>query len=287
MRSQALLNWMLERHSIYLKRQKGQSKPWTTDQILRRYKFTNVMRELDAVSVDLITVLQQNSLAPLDQTLFNIIVYRTFNLPGTYKAITGKTLWVKRWNPQLVTDKLDRLQESGSNLFTGAYMMNAIGSTGRPKHRMYVERLTEIWNDRKWLLQEILTSKSIEVAVDLLSTYKNIGRFVAYEFATDFTYTPILSDAVDLHTWANPGPGAQRGLNRVFGRSLKDRVKLDKAVKEMKLLLTTFDRKTGNIPWGRTLTMRDIEHSLCEFDKYERVRLGEGRPRSKYPGEGK
>jgi hypothetical protein len=26
--------------------------------------------------------------------------------------------------------------------------------------------------------------------------------------------------------------------------------------------------------------MRDVEHTLCEFDKYERVRLGEGRPRS-------
>lgn len=25
--------------------------------------------------------------------------------------------------------------------------------------------------------------------------------------------------------------------------------------------------------------LREIEHSLCEFDKYERVRRGEGRPR--------
>mgnify|MGYP005994584353 CR=1 FL=1 len=30
------------------------------------------------------------------------------------------------------------------------------------------------------------------------------------------------------------------------------------------------------------LEMRDIEHCLCEFDKYERVRLGQGRPRAKY-----
>ena len=28
--------------------------------------------------------------------------------------------------------------------------------------------------------------------------------------------------------------------------------------------------------------MRTIEHSLCEWDKYERVRLGQGTPRSKY-----
>ena len=28
--------------------------------------------------------------------------------------------------------------------------------------------------------------------------------------------------------------------------------------------------------------MRTIEHSLCEWDKYERVRLGQGKPRSVY-----
>ena len=30
------------------------------------------------------------------------------------------------------------------------------------------------------------------------------------------------------------------------------------------------------------LEMREIEHSLCEFDKYTRVKNGEGRPRSIY-----
>jgi hypothetical protein len=28
--------------------------------------------------------------------------------------------------------------------------------------------------------------------------------------------------------------------------------------------------------------MRDVEHTLCEFDKYERIRLGEGRTRGVY-----
>jgi hypothetical protein len=32
----------------------------------------------------------------------------------------------------------------------------------------------------------------------------------------------------------------------------------------------------------RNFEMREIEHSLCEFDKYERVRNKQGAPRSKY-----
>ena len=38
--------------------------------------------------------------------------------------------------------------------------------------------------------------------------------------------------------------------------------------------------------WIDGLEMRDIEHCLCEYDKYERVRLGEGRPRAKYKYKG-
>jgi hypothetical protein len=31
---------------------------------------------------------------------------------------------------------------------------------------------------------------------------------------------------------------------------------------------------------------REIEHSLCEFDKAERVRFGEGKRKRSYPGGG-
>ena len=49
---------------------------------------------------------------------------------------------------------------------------------------------------------------------------------------------------------------------------------------EMKDLL---DRSPGYLQGHiDVLEMRDIEHCLCEFDKYERVRLGQGKPRAKY-----
>ena len=30
--------------------------------------------------------------------------------------------------------------------------------------------------------------------------------------------------------------------------------------------------------------LREVEHSLCEMDKYQRVMRGEGRPKSRYNG---
>ena len=35
-------------------------------------------------------------------------------------------------------------------------------------------------------------------------------------------------------------------------------------------------------PDAPLLTAHDVQFCLCEFDKYERVRLGEGRPRALY-----
>lgn len=113
---------------------------------------------------------------------------------------------------------------------------------------------------------------------------------MAYEIVTDMRHTRLLEDATDIYTWANPGPGAKRGLRRLGLPSTPDA----KAITSMRGLLERhvyiaeqFDDKDAdgaelsNLPM---VEMRDIEHSLCEFDKYCRVKFGEGEPRSKFAG---
>ncbi|MCI0561982.1 MAG: hypothetical protein MN733_26135, partial [Nitrososphaera sp.] len=44
-----------------------------------------------------------------------------------------------------------------------------------------------------------------------------------------------------------------------------------------------FDRAQTQMPlFMPELELHDIQFQLCEFDKYERVRLCEGRPKSRY-----
>jgi hypothetical protein len=96
-------------------------------------------------------------------------------------------------------------------------------------------------------------------------------------------------------TWANPGPGANRGANRVFGRPFDTKNKREALIEEMRMLLSLSEdsdlwpqeKMNTKKLWKYdhkwpTWEMRDVEHTLCEFDKYERVRLGEGRPRGVY-----
>ena len=103
---------------------------------------------------------------------------------------------------------------------------------------------------------------------------------MSYEVVTDLNYTPVLASANDKYKWANAGPGAKRGLNRIFGRDIKTPLKNEQSNYEMMDLLDY--SVTMLPPHVPALEMRDIEHSLCEFDKYERTRLNQGRPRAKY-----
>ena len=106
----------------------------------------------------------------------------------------------------------------------------------------------------------------------------NFKRFELIIFDLDGT---LVNSAKDIKTWANAGPGAMRGLNRIFGRELDWKSSKHKWNDDM---LTLFYWRHNFLPpeIATVMEMREIEHSLCEFDKYERVRLGQGTPRGRY-----
>jgi len=91
----------------------------------------------------------------------------------------------------------------------------------------------------------------------------------------------FLDKALDILRWANAGPGAMRGLNRIHGRDLHYKSKKHDWNADM---VELFSVRKRYLPFyiSHKLEMREIEHSLCEFDKYERVRNGQGKPRGLY-----
>ena len=110
---------------------------------------------------------------------------------------------------------------------------------------------------------------------------RGIGDFLAYEIVSDLRHTKYLRDAPDIMTWANAGPGALRGLTRLWGYQPKTRqisgysFPKKNALEAMQTLLEKSQEARWELhtpPWE----MREVEHWLCEFDKYERIRLGQG-----------
>ena len=273
--------WINERYAIYLRRKRGDAWPWTADKILQEYKFTNAFRELDTGTV----WLRENWLEPYADSptlYFNIAMYRQFNWPNTMQ-LTGY-IHQNRWNPQRLTDVVEAHQFAGkgNKVFTGAYMIrgqcvnpSGIQWTSKSQY-MFHQVLQPIWEapEPDW------QAMTLEEAHKWWMQFEGFGHFISYEIVTDMRHTRYLKDAADIMTWANPGPGAQRGLQRLWGIYKIARVSVPDCIQGMRNLLELSpDYLEDYVP---DLEMRDIEHSLCEFDKYERVRLGQGRPRSKF-----
>lgn len=266
--------FMNERHRIYLQREKGAMWPWTEDPILRAWKFTNVYRQLDRVTIELGKRLQ--GVRSHELILFKIAVFRMFNWPPTFDAIEDLTNG--DWDLRRATRVLDTRKRLGGKLFTGAYMMTSAGA--KSKHRQALRSLGGIWKDRAGLLRFIKRRSSMLETSLLFTQFPMIGSFIGYEYACDLRHTDILRDAKDIMYWANTGPGAKRGVNRLLGLHVKSRLNPEEANGYMReLLLLSGDYLAD---WMPPLEMRDIEHTLCEFDKYERVRRDEGRPRNRF-----
>jgi len=324
--------FMKKRHDIYLARKAGKPGPWTDDPILLGGRFCNVYRELDTVT-QWIDKYIRKPYATHPHLWFMLAIARYINWPPTLEyLIMGPDCWPDKpkFEPRNITRALHWWAETGRKTYTGAYMIRAESHRLADwycwsKHRYIAEIvLGRLWEDRTgweaWLkhFEDKPEQQSLQAAWLWFQTERYIGwgPFMAYEVVTDWRHTRYLNKATDIYTWANAGPGAIRGLNRLHGRALNNRPSPKQAAAEMFELMVylnknepefneTFGPPTVGlcIPEGylpsqdvvgckcgqeylgggvARFEMRDVEHALCEFDKYERVRLGEGKMRSKY-----
>lgn len=304
-----LANFMKARHDIYLARKSGKPGPWTDDPVLRDGRFCNIYRELDAVTIWIDQNIRQ-PYADHPDLWFMLCIARYINWPDTLRYLLDEEGVAGCWpgeegfKPERLTQALEEYAAEGNKVYTGAYMIRAESDPNKhwyswTKHRYIAEIvLGRLWEDREqWraLLEDQGDEPMrLETCWKLFQAPRYIGwgPFMAYEVVTDLRHTRYLRDAPDIYTWANAGPGAIRGLNRLHGRELNAKPRAEQTCEEMKWLmfaLNDLDEEGFNATFGLPVDtdpprfeMRDIEHCLCEFDKIERVRRGEGKMRSKY-----
>lgn len=270
-----LLYWMEERQRIYLARQRGAPWPWTRDPILQRFRFCNTYREQDRVTKWIRENWRDSYPQCNDKNLwFAMCVARHINWPGTLAEIG----YPSDWNPRQVLRVLEKRQVAGRKVYTSAYLLGGGCPGGMAKTRFTVMGvLNPLW-------RAVATGNSVPpwenptaIVVGVqdvfkwLCTFFGFGKFLAYEVATDLRWTRYLKRAHDIYSWANIGPGAVRGLNRLYERELRQSHPQPQLLEEL-LLVQTEIRNRCNPLILPDIEARDIEHSLCEYDKYERVK---------------
>lgn len=270
------VKFIVARHSIWESRHAGEPKPWTDDPILQQYRFCNVYRELDTVT-EWISENWRNPNAGHRDLWFAMAVARWVNWPDTLAEIGFPV----PWNPKKFIRAIAKRRDLGEKVWTGAYM---IGTQGNAKDKpLFIAQdvLQPLWDRRSELRPQ--SGDTLAAFAQRIIDVKNQGRFMVGQMVADAKYAdPILKQASDWDTWAVSGPGSRRGLNRIVGHPLtqgwREPVFLETLTEVRRLVNKDLPERM------EPLHAQDVQNCLCEFDKYERVRLGQGTPRSRYAG---
>ena len=277
------VHYLNERELIRIKRERGDQGPWTDDLILRNYKFTNISRAEDRTTRWLKKYwYDPNRDQPKELIALNCAIARYFGSIEFCEAIGFQ----KQWNPDFLIQMASQRLMRGQKVFTGAYIITNAGSTD-PKQIVVVSQfLTPFRMNAEKIIRLAENHNSWKVVCEFLQTLPGIGAFMAKEIALDMMLTPVLENATDKLTWSPAGPGAIRGLNRLHGRPVKASMSQAAALAEMKTVLGKLQADNAFADYmpriGVDYGVTDLQFSLCELDKYLRVRNGEGRPRSGY-----
>lgn len=283
------LAFIQERERVRVNRLAGKSPDrWTSDPILRQYRFCNVRREDDRVT----SWVRENWRNPTgsDPDLwFAMLVARLFNNEPTLDELTAAVVpmvfGVGRgavlWSPELARRILSDRREKGLRNFSAAYMIHAGPTEGLFKHDYLInEVLNPAWEKR----EEIRPCRDDSLATfhRRLMSLHDLGSFMAAQVVADTKHCGTLRTVADWDTWAAVGPGSARGLNRVLGRDPATKWKegvwwpvLNQLREEV-----LKDKKTQKLIGP--IDAQDVQNCLCEFDKYCRARNGEGRPKQNF-----
>lgn len=273
-----LVSWITERESIRVKKCAGAPRPWTDDHILNTFRFCNVNRENDAVT----KWIAENWRIPgrsLPDLWFWMLIARLLNLPESMSVLArpGTT-----WNAgSEFVGPLKRHRAAGGKVFNAAYIVSTNGVSMDKIDYLAEHVLLPAWKSREYFRPRV--GDTLDDFYDRLTSINGVASFIAGQVVADMRHVKPLSAADDLHEFAVPGPGSRRGLNRVCGRDpaatwpgmtwretfvrLHDMVGHEACVLHLDIL---------------NMHGQDLQNCLCEFDKYERARLGEGTPKQRY-----
>ena len=275
--------WQIEREKIRFKKENlGEDPPWTDDPILQEFKFCQVFREDDRTTRWFAKHIRE-PLRDDPKVLMATVIFRWFNLINTGRTLLEHDLLLN-WDRKKAIEEITKQPK----WITGSYIIKT--PNRMDKVTGVAECISHMWSDRNYLISALLTcvaneESSLEDTWNLLRDYPYMGPFMAYEVVTDLRWTHFLENADDILTWANAGPGAMRGLNRLTGRDLSFSQRSHDWNKEMNDLYEVMTKESPRIWFNRKdlpYEMREIEGGLCEFDKYSRILKGEGRTRSIY-----
>jgi hypothetical protein len=261
-----------ERLAMFYRRYADSKGPWTSDPILRTYRFTNTYRAADRVSQYLIREVQTRADRPqtVREVFFRTMLFKIFNRIDTWEALEDK-LGLLEWG-RIDLGRVDRtleaLRSRGRKIYSAAYIMPSPAFGHSRKHSNHLALLRQMMDDR--IPERARQATSLRSVYELILRYPGIGPFLAFQYTIDLNYSSLMD--FEESEFVVAGPGALDGISKCFadrgGRSAEDIIYWMVGHQDVE-----FRRLGLEFPglFGRRLQPIDCQNLFCEISKYARV----------------
>jgi hypothetical protein len=261
-----------ERLAIFYRRRRDPVGPWTTDPILRAYRFTNVFRVTDRVSQYLIREIQYRADRSQEprEVFFRTILFKIFNKIETWEALEyahGPLSW-RTVDLDAVDHTLSRMRAGDQRIYSAAYIMPAPPFGRARKHSNHLALIARMMADR--LPDRLQQAPDLGAVYERILGYPGLGRFLAFQYAIDLNYSTLLD--FDEADFVVAGPGALDGISKCFsstsGSSPEDLIRWVTARQQIEF---SQRRLYFHGLFGRRLQPIDCQNLFCEISKYTRI----------------
>lgn len=284
--------FVFERQQIWVRRHvEGLLPPWTSDEALRDYRFTNVYRELDPGTQYAIDAILESPVTKKDK-VFNVMIYRLIGRLQTHQQLGLQS--VDDFDVSEVRRKLRTIRERSEPVFTGAYIVSGYNMMGS---RDKIENVCRIFQHLKErfteFAEQLFAATSSEEAYQAIRSCQGFGNFLAFQCLVDLRYPVKSYDGAGVlpfsnDDWACAGPGAKKGIT-ILAAKRNDHTHLQVMTWLRDNQETEFARLDLPFPYLREaqdnrvkISLANIQNCLCEYHKYVKVREGTGRARRRF-----
>lgn len=278
-------SYLIERESIRLRRLVGLPRDqWTEDEVMKSFSFTNVKRHHDRTTIELRALYEPHWRTlryPRETLLVNCALYRLFGTVQSARALE----WTASWTEASIT-RVRQLGDAGMLSYTSAYLSPACGRSD-PKHYTTARIVDGVAS----VASRVVVLRSWEHQTSVLCECWGISSFIAKEILLD--YYLVLTRAceenfllpTDWQTWTPVGPGGRLGAGCVRDGVLEripesEALEVTRAVYADRADHWPIEFVIGDQRFKSVyLDLTDVQFAFCEFSKYTKVRLGQGRPK--------
>jgi hypothetical protein len=206
-----------------------------------------------------------------EELVFRILLFKAFNRIETWQLLTeclGTQPQCAGYHFATYETVLSEAMDRGVRIYSAAYIVPNPPFGEPRKHGNHLRLIESAMTGG--LPRAVADAADLHSVYDALLALPSLGPFLAYQYAIDLAYSPVVG--ANETQFVVPGPGALDGISKCFtdtgGLSPADVIRWMHETSREHFARLGLDFQDL---WGRWPTLIDWQNVFCEVSKYTRI----------------